>query len=169
MNLKEVLKIKDGKIIKVYRSAALAGRENQITQSNMSGCLARKKRAAGGFEWMFKSDLHSPTKVCWDRKCESNGRRQSRKNFRIDRNNVDNCSHQCRACIYAESNIVSGVKEIEQIGEEKWLIDFVKYKIGTFGLVFYKPVSEWIKSDLSVDQLMRTVKHHLKSVSNEQG
>lgn len=48
---KKVAQIKDGKIIKIWKSQAEAGRHLRIDSSNIPACCFGKTRSCGGFQW----------------------------------------------------------------------------------------------------------------------
>ena len=54
---KQVIQVKDNKIVKVYRNSLFASKETGIIQSSIWYCLNGKQKTAGGFEWCY---VHSP-------------------------------------------------------------------------------------------------------------
>lgn len=51
---KEVVMIKDGIIIKIFKSISQANRETGIQISNISYCCSGIRKTAGGYNWKFK-------------------------------------------------------------------------------------------------------------------
>lgn len=54
---KQVIQVKDNKIVKVYRNSLFASKKTGIIQSSIWYCLNGRQKTAGGFEWCY---VHSP-------------------------------------------------------------------------------------------------------------
>lgn len=57
---RKVLMVKDGKIIKQYKSQTEAVNKNKISQGNLSSCLNRKRKYCNGYEWYYADIYDNP-------------------------------------------------------------------------------------------------------------
>ena len=56
-NSKEVIKIKNGKVIETYPSIAIAAQKNNCDASGISKVCNGKRNSCGGFEWKYKTQM----------------------------------------------------------------------------------------------------------------
>jgi hypothetical protein len=57
-NKRQVIGIKDGKIIGVFESATKAGKQLNLTRRNISHCCNGKRKHCGGIRWFFEDEIN---------------------------------------------------------------------------------------------------------------
>ena len=98
------------------------------------------------------------TKICNKHDCKAGGALQTMDNFRVIEACKGGYSHVCKACVSAGRNYTPSSNDVECLGNDHFIINFVKYKIGRLGFLYYRVSGEWRKSANNVDWLKRTVR-----------
>lgn len=57
---KEIVCLKNGNIINIYKSVSEAVRQTGIMQGNISSCLTGKRKTCGGYVWKYKNIYENP-------------------------------------------------------------------------------------------------------------
>ena len=99
------------------------------------------------------------TKVCINPSCKSKGKRQSLSLFKPEPKNRSGYSGKCKTCIYTENNNLVHGTRVKRLSNDEWLIDFVKYKLGLNGFVFFDNGYEYVRSSNDRSWLERTVRN----------
>ena len=98
------------------------------------------------------------TRICNDDKCVRPGKEQPISAFPKSSGCVEGRSHQCKAC---KNRTIREYNEpvVKRLGNNEFLVNFVKYKLGINRFVFTWLDGEWIKSQLTESELMRMVRN----------
>ena len=89
------------------------------------------------------------SKICTFRECRVKGVKQSLGNFKKVTNNTDGLSSYCSDCL----NKTRLAYQVEILGKGRYIINSIKYKVGIHDFVFHWLNNEWIKSQMSLNEL----------------
>lgn len=97
------------------------------------------------------------TKICTDRQCVHDGKRQHIDRFPKHKKSAGGRISQCKCCKNRHANELTE-PAIERISNDEWLINWVKYKLSR-GFVFFHDGFEYVKSSNDQAWLERTVRN----------
>ncbi|MBL4753754.1 MAG: hypothetical protein JKY52_09215 [Flavobacteriales bacterium] len=103
------------------------------------------------------------TKVCDKPLCKVSGARQNIDNFKMLNESKAWYSNTCKSCVSAAHNSLIHGQSVEVLGNDRYLVNHFKYKIGRFNFLFYFVDGGWIKSENDVDWLMRKVRRYAQA------
>ena len=97
-------------------------------------------------------------KTCIDKSCESKGLKQELAEFPKSKAHKGGLSPYCKSC-KNRSFREERENKVKRLSNDEWLINFVKYKLGINGFVFFDNGLEYVRSSNDQAWLERTVRN----------